>query len=106
VDIVRGRDPDDPSSKDSSIDDPFLVDISKLTVGYLDDAEMEVCWFTNFIVKIYVQVLIPNIAKFHKSHLHFLNVVGIIHETKLHLLWQLRLFMFLSQRVSRWFLSN
>ncbi|MCI25912.1 glutamyl-tRNA(Gln) amidotransferase subunit A-like protein, partial [Trifolium medium] len=41
VDIVRGRDPDDPSSKDSSIDDPFLVDISKLTVGYLDDAEME-----------------------------------------------------------------
>ncbi|GAU25450.1 hypothetical protein TSUD_71040 [Trifolium subterraneum] len=42
VDIVRGRDPDDPSSKDSSIDDPFLIDISKLTVGYLDDAEMEV----------------------------------------------------------------
>ncbi|KAK7369583.1 hypothetical protein VNO80_11624 [Phaseolus coccineus] len=42
LDIVRGRDHDDPSSKDSSLDDPFLVDISKLTVGYLDDAEMEV----------------------------------------------------------------
>ncbi|CAI8619264.1 unnamed protein product [Vicia faba] len=42
LDVVRGRDPGDPSSKDSSIDDPFLVDISKLTVGYLDDAEMEV----------------------------------------------------------------
>ncbi|XP_052727372.1 uncharacterized protein LOC108332536 isoform X3 [Vigna angularis] len=42
LDIVRGRDIDDPSSKDSSLDDPFLVDISKLTVGYLDDADMEV----------------------------------------------------------------
>ncbi|CAK8579073.1 unnamed protein product [Lathyrus sativus] len=42
LDIVRGRDPGDPSSKDSSIDDPFLVDITELTVGYLDDAEMEV----------------------------------------------------------------
>ncbi|XP_014505467.1 uncharacterized protein LOC106765383 isoform X2 [Vigna radiata var. radiata] len=42
LDIVRGRDLDDPSSKDSSLDDPFLVDISKLTVGYLDDADMEV----------------------------------------------------------------
>ncbi|KAI5383918.1 uncharacterized protein LOC127106029 isoform X2 [Lathyrus oleraceus] len=42
LDIVRGRDPGDPSSIDSSIDDPFLVDITKLTVGYLDDAEMEV----------------------------------------------------------------
>ncbi|QCD84933.1 aspartyl-tRNA [Vigna unguiculata] len=42
LDIVRGRDLDDPSSKDSSLDDPFLVDISKLTVGYLEDAEMEV----------------------------------------------------------------
>ncbi|TKY60511.1 Glutamyl-tRNA(Gln) amidotransferase subunit A [Spatholobus suberectus] len=42
LDIVRGKDLDDPSSKDSSVDDPFLVDITKLTVGYLDDAEMEV----------------------------------------------------------------
>ncbi|XP_058731896.1 uncharacterized protein LOC131603558 isoform X2 [Vicia villosa] len=42
LDIIRGRDPGDPSSKDSSIDDPFLVDITKLTVGYLEDAEMEV----------------------------------------------------------------
>ncbi|KAJ1404996.1 Amidase signature domain [Sesbania bispinosa] len=42
LDIVRGRDPDDLSSKDIYLDDPFLVDITKLTVGYLDDAEMEV----------------------------------------------------------------
>ncbi|XP_020233532.1 uncharacterized protein LOC109813702 isoform X2 [Cajanus cajan] len=42
LDIVRGKDLDDPSSKDSSLDDPFLVDITNLTVGYLDDAEMEV----------------------------------------------------------------
>ncbi|XP_019463604.1 PREDICTED: uncharacterized protein LOC109362339 isoform X2 [Lupinus angustifolius] len=42
LDAIRGRDPDDLSSKDSSIDDPFQVDITKLTVGYLDDAEMEV----------------------------------------------------------------
>ncbi|KAL2342842.1 hypothetical protein Fmac_004127 [Flemingia macrophylla] len=42
LDAVLGKDLDDPSSKDSSLDDPFLVDITKLTVGYLDDAEMEV----------------------------------------------------------------
>ncbi|XP_027341550.1 uncharacterized protein LOC113854626 [Abrus precatorius] len=42
LDIVRGRDPNDLSSKHSSLDDPFRVDITKLTVGYLDDAEMEV----------------------------------------------------------------
>lgn len=48
LDIVRGRDPDDLSSRDSSLDDPFHVDITKLTVGYLDDAEMEVCHSSNF----------------------------------------------------------
>ncbi|KAF5476867.1 hypothetical protein F2P56_003559 [Juglans regia] len=42
LDAIRGRDPDDPSSRDSPLDDPFLVDITKLTVGYLDDAEEEV----------------------------------------------------------------
>ncbi|CAL0325246.1 unnamed protein product [Lupinus luteus] len=42
LDAIRGRDPDDLSSNDSSIDDPFQVDITKLTVGYLNDAEMEV----------------------------------------------------------------
>ncbi|XP_059438986.1 uncharacterized protein LOC132171631 [Corylus avellana] len=42
LDAIRGRDPDDPSSRDSPLNDPFLVDITKLTVGYLDDAEMEV----------------------------------------------------------------
>ncbi|KAG6686663.1 hypothetical protein I3842_11G031200 [Carya illinoinensis] len=42
LDAIRGRDPDDPSSRDGPLDDPFLVDITKLTVGYLDDAEEEV----------------------------------------------------------------
>ncbi|KAF3953361.1 hypothetical protein CMV_021193 [Castanea mollissima] len=42
LDTIRGRDPGDLSSRDSPLDDPFLVDITKLTVGYLDDAEMEV----------------------------------------------------------------
>ncbi|KAI7985495.1 Glutamyl-tRNA(Gln) amidotransferase subunit A [Camellia lanceoleosa] len=36
------QDPDDLSSRNISLDDPFSVDIAKLTVGYLDDAEMEV----------------------------------------------------------------
>ncbi|KAK4264601.1 hypothetical protein QN277_025754 [Acacia crassicarpa] len=42
LDIIRGKDPDDISSRESHIDDPFSVDITNLTVGYLDDAEMEV----------------------------------------------------------------
>ncbi|KAF8022477.1 hypothetical protein BT93_F0099 [Corymbia citriodora subsp. variegata] len=41
LDAIRGRDPDDPSSRDIPLDNPFTVDITKLTVGYLDDAEME-----------------------------------------------------------------
>ncbi|KAG4998904.1 hypothetical protein JHK87_019976 [Glycine soja] len=48
LDIVGGKDLDDPSSKHSSLDDQFLVDITKLTVGYLDDAEMEVSHSSNF----------------------------------------------------------
>lgn len=42
VDAIRGKDPDDPSSRDIHLKDPFTVDLSKLTVGYLEDAEMEV----------------------------------------------------------------
>ncbi|XP_028064680.1 uncharacterized protein LOC114267811 isoform X2 [Camellia sinensis] len=42
LDAIRGKDPDDLSSRNISLDDPFSVDIAKLTVGYLDDAEMEV----------------------------------------------------------------
>ncbi|XP_058226545.1 uncharacterized protein LOC131335277 isoform X2 [Rhododendron vialii] len=42
LDAIRGQDPDDLSSRNTSLDDPFLVDIAKLTVGYLGDAEMEV----------------------------------------------------------------
>ncbi|KAJ8452200.1 hypothetical protein Cgig2_006005 [Carnegiea gigantea] len=42
LDIIRGKDPDDLSSSDMPFGDPFSVDISKLTVGYLEDAEKEV----------------------------------------------------------------
>ncbi|KAK4846547.1 hypothetical protein QYF36_018921 [Acer negundo] len=42
LDAIRGKDPDDLSSKDIPFGDPFSVDIKKLTVGYLEDAEMEV----------------------------------------------------------------
>ncbi|CAA7396018.1 unnamed protein product [Spirodela intermedia] len=42
IDLIRGRDPDDPSSREVSLEDPFHVDITKLRVGYLKDAEMEV----------------------------------------------------------------
>uniref|UniRef100_A0A7N0UIF6 Amidase domain-containing protein n=1 Tax=Kalanchoe fedtschenkoi TaxID=63787 RepID=A0A7N0UIF6_KALFE len=42
LDIIRGKDPDDLSSREIPLKDPFSVDITKLTVGYLDDAEMEV----------------------------------------------------------------
>ncbi|KAL9422846.1 hypothetical protein AB3S75_035016 [Citrus x aurantiifolia] len=42
LDAIRGKDPDDLSSRDFPFADPFSVDITKLTVGYLEDAEMEV----------------------------------------------------------------
>lgn len=42
LDTIRGKDPDDVSSRDIPFSDPFSVDITKLTVGYLEDAEMEV----------------------------------------------------------------
>ncbi|KAM6583950.1 hypothetical protein CsatB_010952 [Cannabis sativa] len=42
LDSIMGKDPDDVSSRDISLGDPFSVDIKKLTVGYLDDADMEV----------------------------------------------------------------
>ncbi|KAF9620502.1 hypothetical protein IFM89_013119, partial [Coptis chinensis] len=42
LDAVRGRDPDDLSSREILIEDPFSIDIRKLTVGYLEDADMEV----------------------------------------------------------------
>ncbi|KAJ0051793.1 hypothetical protein Pint_01313 [Pistacia integerrima] len=42
LDAIRGKDPDDLSSRDIPFGDPFSVDITKLTVGYLEDAEMEV----------------------------------------------------------------
>ncbi|PHT29305.1 hypothetical protein CQW23_31107 [Capsicum baccatum] len=42
LDAIRGKDPDDVSSRDIPFTDPFSVDITKLTVGYLEDADMEV----------------------------------------------------------------
>ncbi|XP_043720831.1 LOW QUALITY PROTEIN: putative amidase AmiD [Telopea speciosissima] len=42
LDAIRGKDLDDLSSRDVSFGDPFSIDITKLTVGYLEDAEMEV----------------------------------------------------------------
>ncbi|XP_059291631.1 uncharacterized protein LOC132045117 isoform X1 [Lycium ferocissimum] len=42
LDAIRGKDPDDVSSRDIPFSDPFSVDITKLTVGYLEDADMGV----------------------------------------------------------------
>ncbi|CAH9082943.1 unnamed protein product [Cuscuta europaea] len=42
LDATRGKDPNDPSSRDIPLSDPFLVDVKMLTVGYLKDADMEV----------------------------------------------------------------
>ncbi|KDP22511.1 hypothetical protein JCGZ_26342 [Jatropha curcas] len=42
LDAIRGKDTDDVSSRDIPFNDPFSVDITQLTVGYMDDAEMEV----------------------------------------------------------------
>ncbi|XP_058092827.1 uncharacterized protein LOC131239238 isoform X2 [Magnolia sinica] len=42
LDATRGKDPGDLSSRDIPLEDPFSIDITKLTVGYLEDAEMEV----------------------------------------------------------------
>ncbi|PRQ16816.1 putative asparaginyl-tRNA synthase (glutamine-hydrolyzing) [Rosa chinensis] len=42
LDAIRGKDPDDLSSRDIALEDPSLVDITKLTIGYVDDAEQEV----------------------------------------------------------------
>lgn len=41
MDTIRGKDLDDVSSRHVSLEDPFSVDIKKLTVGYLEDAEMD-----------------------------------------------------------------
>ncbi|KAJ4847922.1 hypothetical protein Tsubulata_047149 [Turnera subulata] len=42
LDAIRGKDPADISSREIPLLDPFSVDIRKLTVGYMDDADMEV----------------------------------------------------------------
>lgn len=41
LDKIRGKDPDDLSSRDMPFGDPFDVDLTKLTVGYLEDSEEE-----------------------------------------------------------------
>lgn len=35
LDIIRGQDPQDPSSFDTHLDDPFGINVQTLTVGYL-----------------------------------------------------------------------
>ncbi|KAM0012478.1 putative amidase [Helianthus debilis subsp. tardiflorus] len=42
LDVIRCKDPDDLSSRKIFLDDSFSVDITKLTIGYIEDAEMEV----------------------------------------------------------------
>ncbi|MFS7981641.1 putative amidase [Helianthus anomalus] len=42
LDVIRGKDPDNLSSRKIFLDDPLSVDITKITVGYIEDAEMEV----------------------------------------------------------------
>lgn len=42
LDAIRGKDPNDVSSRDVSLGDPFRIDVKSLTVGYLDDADEEV----------------------------------------------------------------
>lgn len=41
-DQIRGKDPNDHSSKDIHLKDPFGIEVSRLTVGYLPDADIEV----------------------------------------------------------------
>ncbi|KNA04706.1 hypothetical protein SOVF_197190 [Spinacia oleracea] len=41
LDNVRGKDRDDLSSRDMPFGNPFNVDLTKLTVGYVDDSEKE-----------------------------------------------------------------
>lgn len=42
LDAIKGKDPEDLSSREIAFDDPFSVDITKLTVGYTEDADMKV----------------------------------------------------------------
>ncbi|MCO5550412.1 hypothetical protein L7F22_003897 [Adiantum nelumboides] len=42
LDTMRGRDPNDISSKNMNLKDPFAIDVRKLTVGYLADGDKEV----------------------------------------------------------------
>lgn len=42
LDAIRGKDPHDLSSRNIGLSDPFAVDITKLYVGYLEDADMDV----------------------------------------------------------------
>lgn len=37
LDVIRGRDPADPSSFDADLDDPFSINVQTLTVGVLDN---------------------------------------------------------------------
>ncbi|XP_020593088.1 uncharacterized protein LOC110033448 isoform X2 [Phalaenopsis equestris] len=70
IDVIRGKDPEDPSSRHVPLDDPFSVDIKKLTVGYLDDAEMEV---VHVLSSMGVEVVPFKLNYSVKSVQHILN---------------------------------
>lgn len=44
LDIIRGEDPQDPSSRDINLPDPFAVDVSQITVGYMPGSDPKVTW--------------------------------------------------------------
>lgn len=53
LDTIRGKDSNDWSSKDVHLPDPFSIDVTKLTVGYLSDADMGVSTTADYVLKSY-----------------------------------------------------
>lgn len=93
LDIIRGRDPDDPSSKDMPFEDPFTVDITKLTVGYLVDAESDV---SHYIALVY-DAFLPDVQISNTCWKYMFQLLFIC---------CLRLLMCSLPGVSKWFLLN
>lgn len=53
LDTIRGKDSNDWSSKDIHLSDPYSIDVTKLTVGYLSDADMGVSSTADYVRKSY-----------------------------------------------------
>jgi len=53
LDTIRGKDSNDWSSKDIHLPDPYSIDVTKLTVGYLSDADMGVSLTADYVLKSY-----------------------------------------------------